>query len=206
MKKLLFSTLLILALSPAFAQKYVFYLHGAIVEGNCEHPVKPGFGEYKYKDIVAALKAEKFEVVSECRPGGTEVKQYAGKVVKQVEDLLKKGVKPSAITVVGASKGARIAMYVSTFLKNPKLNFVFLSNCTDGGEDDVHFYGNVLSIYEKSDDIAQSCSSYKAHSTTTDMPKYKEVALNTGRKHGYIFTPMPEWMKPVTKWANGQYD
>jgi hypothetical protein len=38
------------------------------------------------------------------------------------------------------------------------------------------------------------------------MPHYKEIELNTGLKHGFIFKPLAEWVKPVTEWANGKYD
>ncbi len=210
MPKTIVTALLFLAsITASFGQKYVFYLHGAIVEGNCDHPVSAAFGEYKYHDIVAALRNEHFNVESECRPAGTDVKEYGHKVAGQVEALLKKGVKPADITVIGASKGAMIAMYVSTFLKNAKVNFVFLSNCNGdnlGSCPDIRFYGNVLSIYESSDNVAGSCIDYKTKSTPAMLAHYKEIKLNTGLKHGYIYRPIAEWFKPVVKWANGSYE
>ncbi len=209
MKRIYTLLLAMLCFSLSFGQKCVFYLHGAIVEGNCEHPSNGAYGEFKYRDIAAAFRSEKFTVFSECRPANTDGKVYAHKVATQVDSLLKKGVKPSDITVVGASKGAMIAMYVATFLKNSKVNFVFMSNCNDNNftsQPEIAFYGNVLSIYEKSDDVAGSCIAYKAKSTAVMMPHYKEIALNTGLKHGYIYGPLPEWMKPVIKWANGSYE
>ncbi len=199
----------ILCNKVTYGQKIVFYLHGAIVEGNCEHPTNSSYGEYKYHDIVAALRKEKLTVFSECRPADTEVKEYARKIKGQVDSLLKTGIKPADITVIGASKGAMIAMYVSTYLKNAKVNYVFMSNCNDmnfSSFPDIIFYGNVLSIYEKSDNIAGSCVAYKAKSTQAMVPNYKEIALNTGLKHGYIYRPLPEWMQPAIKWARGNYE
>jgi hypothetical protein len=38
------------------------------------------------------------------------------------------------------------------------------------------------------------------------VPHYKEIELNTGLKHGYIYKPLPEWMNPAIKWAKGNYE
>jgi alpha/beta superfamily hydrolase len=117
-------------------------------------------------------------------------------------------VEAKNITVVGASKGAVIAMYVSTFLKNKEVNFVFLAACNDGnfeGFSDIQFYGNILSIYEKSDDIGESCIRFKNKASTT-INHYKEMEINTGLQHGFLFRPLAEWMKPAIAWANGHYE
>ncbi len=209
MKKLVILAFLILLAMPAFCEQYVFYLHGAIVEGNCEHPANKAYGEYKYRDIVKALEQQKFTVLSACRPADTDVKEYAMKVKRQVDSLLKKGVLPGDITVIGASKGAMIAMYVSTYLKNPKVNFVFMSNCSDmnfSSQPDILFYGNVLSIFEASDNVAGSCIAYKAKSDAKWLPHYKEIELHTGLHHGYIYTPNPAWLNPACAWAKGSYE
>jgi hypothetical protein len=208
--KLLFTFLLCLAgITVSYSQKYVFYLHGMVAEGNCEHPSSNIYGEFKYREIIAAFRDEKFTVLTECRPANTDVKQYAHKVAAQVDSLIKAGVKPASITVIGASKGSMIAMYVSTFLKNARLNFVFMSCCSDAvfsSHPDIAFYGNVLSIYEKSDDMAGSCLACKEKSTHAMVPHYKEIALNTGLKHGYLYRPLPEWVAPAAKWAKGSYE
>ena len=136
------------------------------------------------------------------------MKEYAQKVKSQIDDLLKKGVDAKNITVVGASKGALIAMYVSTFLKNKDVNFVFLAACNDDNFEsfpDINFYGNILSIYEKSDDIGESCVRFKSKSSST-INHYKEIEVNTGKQHGFLFQPYPEWFKPTVKWANGDYE
>jgi hypothetical protein len=208
-KTILATVFITLLFQITYGQKTIFYLHGAIVEGkgnNAENKGN-GFGPYKYDDIVGAFKKEHFKVVSEVRPANTDVKEYAHKVVTQIETLLKSGTKASDITVVGASKGGMIAMYVSSFLKNKEVNYVFLSNCNDYNLEsnlDISFCGNILSIFEKSDNVAASCEKYKLRSKLP-MPHYKELELNTGLKHGYIYRPIPEWFKPATKWAMGDY-
>jgi hypothetical protein len=146
--------------------------------------------------------------MSEIRKPNTDIEAYAHQVADEISGLLKKGVEAKNITVVGASKGALIAMHVSTFMKNRDLNFVFLAACNDGNFGsfpDIHFYGNILSIYEKSDDIGESCIRFKEKAGTT-INHYKEIEINTGLQHGFLFRPLPEWMKPAINWANGKYD
>lgn len=190
------------------AQKYLFYLHGKIVEDQGAHAVSPYFGSYQYDAILDAFRKEHFTVMSELRKPNTDVTGYAQHIVKQVDSLLKEGVEAKNITVVGASKGAVIAMYVSTFLKNRDLNFVFLAACNDGnfeGFSDLQFCGNILSIYEKSDDIGKSCIRFK-NKAASSINHYKEIGINTGLQHGFLFKPMDEWMKPAVAWANGHYE
>ncbi len=192
----------------AIAQKYVFYLHGKIVEDQGLNATNPLFGKYEYENILTKFKEEHFTVISECRKVNTDVKEYAYKVVQEIDSLLKKGAQPGDITVVGASKGSVICMYVSTYLNNPNVNFVFMSSCNDyvaSSYADINFSGNILSIYEKSDKGNQSCEAFKGKSTRP-VPHYKELQINTGLQHGYLYKPIPEWMTPVTKWANGNYN
>lgn len=194
----------------AGATRYVFYLHGRIVEEMGPNAVETnqGFGAYEYYKILDAFKKEEFTVISECRPKGTDVQAYARKVLRQVDSLLKKGIKPEEITIIGASKGAVIAQYASTFIRNPKVNYVFMGGCGDGIEESnpgINYCGNVLSIYEASDNIGNSCDKMHKKSTAS-IPHYKEIKLNTGLRHGFLYRPLPEWVKPAVKWGRGQYN
>jgi len=193
----------------AFAQRYIFSLHGKIVEdqGKKAFDSVHGYGAYDYEGIITSFSKENFVVITEYRKPNTDVKEYARKVTGQIDSLLLKGVKPGNITVIGASKGALIGIYVSSYLKNPGVNFVFMSSCTDYLLDDptINFCGNILSIYEKSDLGCQSCEKLKLKSSLS-IPHYKEIALHTGLKHGYIYKPLPEWVKPALKWARENYD
>jgi hypothetical protein len=91
-------------------------------------------------------------------------------------------------------------MLVSTYLKNRDLNFVLIAACS--ADEDflkmVNLHGNVLSIYEKSD-LAQSCQNYRTDAT--GINEWKEVAVNTGLKHGFLFRPLKEWTEPTIEWA-----
>jgi hypothetical protein len=198
---------LIMETNQSSAQKYLFYLHGAIMEGQSGNAKSPSFGEYQYDAIIDTFKSAHFIVKSEIRKSNTEVASYAKEIAKQIDELLKKGVKANDITVVGASKGAVIAMYVSTFVKQRDMNFVFLAACNDGNfqsNPDISFIGNILSIYEESDNIGESCIKFKDKASGT-INHYKEIEINTGLQHGFLFKPIPDWIKPTIAWANGNY-
>jgi hypothetical protein len=193
----------VMATNSSNAQKYLVYLHGAIMEGQTGN-VKSGSAEYQYDEIVKTFKDANFTVISEIRKANTDVASFARQVADQLNGLLKKGVKPGDITVVGASKGALIAMYVSTYMQNQDMNFVFIAACNSGNFEsfpDIRFFGNILSIYEKSDGIGESCIQFK-NKSGTNIRNYKEIELNTGFQHQFLWKPLPEWTKPVIEWAN----
>ena len=210
MSKFMLITALILFVSASvIGQRYIFSLHGMILEGHGpgETVTGNGYGVYNYEGLLAALRKEKFTVITEYRKRNTDVKEYAAKVVRQVDSLLHKGVQPGNITVLGASKGALIAMNVSSLLKNEKVNFIFLSSCNEGtfsANPDLDYCGNILSVYETSDEMGHSCINFKEHSRLP-IPHYKEIPLSTGLKHGYFYQPLPIWLNPVIAWAKGNY-
>jgi len=179
--------------------RYLFYLHGRIVEES-RRPTSPQFGVYEYDQILETLRARGFVVISEQRPKGTVIEKYAQKVVTQVRDLIKAGVPPGQITVVGASQGSWIAMLASTHLQNRDLNFVFIAGCSADPEflKQIDWHGNVLSIYERSDQ-AGTCEKFRADAT--GVGRYEETQLNTGLRHGFIYKPMSEWIEPTVAWA-----
>jgi hypothetical protein len=207
MKKVLFSLMLSLFILDGMAQRYVFYLHGRILEVQGRNAVETdnGFGPYKYDDILDSLRKYNFEVISEVRQKNTDVNAYAELVSKQIGTLLKKGVPAGDITVIGASKGALIAMLVSGLQKNRDLNFIFLAACSEENlkAHPINFWGNILSVYEKSD-YYHSCADFKKQST--GIHHYKEIEINTGLKHGFLYRPLPEWLHPAIQWASGKYN
>jgi acetyl esterase/lipase len=183
--------------------RYLFYLHGRIIEEQGIRPTSERYGVYEYEKILDALKSRGLVVISEARPKGTQIDEYAAKVINQIQTLLKAGVAPQKITVVGASKGAVIAMVVSMRLKNRDVNFVLMGNCNDGTlrERQVDLWGNVLSIFDTSDDIGGTCQ--KFFEKAKGLNKRKEVELRTGLGHGYLYRAMNEWIDPAVEWATG---
>jgi hypothetical protein len=121
----------------------------------------------------------------------------------QIDSLFKRGVVPEHITVIGTSKGGYIAQYVSTYLANPEVNFVFIgafreSDITD--YPDINYCGNILTIYEKSDFYGVSAIKRK-ETSKLKVTRFEEIELNTGLEHGFLYKPMKEWVEPCIKWA-----
>ena len=180
---------------------FLFYLHGRIIEEEGIRPTSAQYGIYEYEQILDTLKNHGFTVVSEARPKGTDVDKYAAKVVEQIKTLLKAGVPPRHITVAGASKGSIIAMMVSTYLQNRDVNFVLMASCNDSVLESrkIDLHGNILSIYEASDEFGSTCR--KFFEKSTGINKREEVELKTGLGHGFLYRPMKEWINPLVEWA-----
>ncbi|MFL6739359.1 MAG: alpha/beta hydrolase [Sphingomicrobium sp.] len=181
--------------------RYLYYLHGKIIEDLGPAGVSPRFGAYDYPGIIQAFERAGLTVVSEVRPKDTDPSAYADKVVAEVRDRLDGGVPAADITIVGASKGAVIAMLVSSRLRVDGVHYVFLANCNDWMERTFapRFTGDVLSIYEASDDIGQSCRPIAERSPA--IGRFDEIRLETGLGHGVVYRPLPEWVDPATTWA-----
>ena len=76
---------------PDTKARYVFYLHGRILEVQGRNAVSPDFGKYEYDAILAALAAPGFTVVSEVRGDGAG-DEFAAKVARQIRALKAAGV------------------------------------------------------------------------------------------------------------------
>jgi hypothetical protein len=192
--------------NPDPKERYIFYLHGRIIEEEGAEAVSPEFGKYEYFEILEALADRGFTVISEVRAKNTDVKQYAQKVADQVNGMLKAGVPPGNITVAGASKGGAITHRISSVLHNKDVNFVLLASCGEGYHEgfDIDLVGNVLSVYDYKDNKgAGSCADFFAKSK--GLNKRKEIELKIGLGHGILYKPMEEWVEPTIAWASGKY-
>lgn len=208
MKNITFIFLLVLLYSNVYGEKYIFFLHNKFFEDAGAVAVNKDYGPVNYYDLVNAFKQKGFTVISELRKKDTNGAQYAEKVATEIDSMIKSGVDPSDITVVGTSKGSIIAMLVSVDLQNKDVNYVFIGDCDDEVFENIkaiNFCGNILSIYEKTDEYGQTCIKFK-NKSTLPIPHYKEIELNTGLKHGFLYKPLPEWVNPSIKWASGDYN
>jgi hypothetical protein len=180
---------------------YLFFLHAKIVEDQGRRPTSPKYGVYEYEEILKTFKNKGFVVISEARPKDTAPEPYVAKLIGQINILLKAGVPPQKITVLGASKGAVIAMITSSRLKNKDVNFVIMSNCNDWVDKNfnIDLHGNILSIYDINDEFGQSCQ--KFFDKATGLNRRLEIELKIGAGHGVLFKPLKEWVEPVIEWA-----
>jgi predicted esterase len=182
-------------------KRYIFYIHGRIIEMQGAAAVSNEYGRYEYDKILQSLSDKGFTVISEIRPDPTDVRKYAEKIVNQINTLLAQGVPPNNITVVGASKGGIITICISNLLKNKNVNFVLMACCNEMVFKDFEheLWGNILSIYDYKDVYGQSCNNF--YKTSPGVNKYKEIKLEMGIGHGLLYHPYKEWIEPVAKWG-----
>lgn len=188
--------------------RFVFFLHNRFLEEHELNELHPEFGRTEYNAIIAELKKGGLKVISEKRNGNVNAREYATGIVTQIDSLIKIGTEPRKITVVGTSKGGYIAQYVSTLANNHDLNFVFIASFRNSDIQnipEINYCGNILTIYEKSDPYGVSSWARKTTSNC-DLKHFKEIELNTGLGHGFLFKPLKEWIEPTIKWANGNYN
>jgi hypothetical protein len=181
--------------------RYIYYLHGKIVEDLGPRGVSPRFGAYDYPGIITALRKGGATVVSEVRPRDTDPSAYADKIVAEIRKRIAAGLPASHITVAGASKGSVIAALISTRLQVPGVRYVLMANCNDWLIRTWHprLSGDVLSIYEASDDVGGSCAPLVKQSPR--VTRFKEIRLDTRLGHGIVYRPLPAWVQPTIAWA-----
>jgi pimeloyl-ACP methyl ester carboxylesterase len=188
--------------------RHLLYLHGRIVqEQQSARSQHPRFGYYELEEILAAFRERGFVVSGEIRPKAASVSDAADRVVEQVRRLLESGVGADRITVVGASMGAEIALVASARLQDPDLRFSLLGVCLSEGvrgllaEEGGEPSGHLLVIREASDDLVGPCPLWRDDPESRTRLVVREIVLETGLSHGFLYRPLPEWVEPVVQWA-----
>lgn len=187
--------------------RFIFFFHNRFLEEHGLNESHPEFGRTEYKEILAEFEKSGLKVISEKRNGNVNAREYAIGIVNKIDSLINNGIEPEKITIAGTSKGGYIAQYVSTLADNPELNFVFVASFRNDDLEnipEINFCGNILIIYEKTDPFGVSAIERKENSTC-EIKNFKEIELNTGMGHGFLFKPLKEWIQPTIKWANGNY-
>ncbi len=178
-------------------KKHIFYLHARIVELHGIHAMSEQFGRYHYSDIIDSLEAFGAQVYHEVRNTETDFYLFCNKISHQVDSLIQIGTVPQDISIIGASKGGVMAMYISNINTN-QINYILLgANSTAiEQENDWNLHGNILGIYEVSDSLANK--DY-AHWKSPNC-NIEELVLQTGLRHGFLYKPIKEWVLPVREW------
>ena len=170
-------------------ERYVFYSHGLIVEGDDPRPEHPEFGIYEFPEIKQTLfDGGGFNLIAQQRPKNTDIASYVEQLVSWVNTLIEAGVKPAKITLVGFSRGGQLTAFASSRLKSTGINTAIMAICLNGdfGVDPLpSFGGNVLSIYETSD-VAQSCKLLLDRSV--DAMSTKEIVISTEKNTGLFLS------------------
>lgn len=179
---------------------YLYYLHGGIVEGSDGRPVSDVFGPYEYREILQRFEQEGFVVISEIRPRGADLNDYAKKTVAEIEALLAAKVPAGNIVVVGASQGGIIASLVSTAVDQKAVNYIIIAglfrDLNTGSS--INLHGRVLSIYDRADTHAFAPEKYFKQSAS--LADSKSIVTETGRGHGLVYRPLDDWLVPTLAW------
>lgn len=201
--------LLAAAPSPApEAPRHLFYLHGRIVQQEQRaRPVHPRFGAYELDAILDAFRGRGFVVHGGIRPKSSSVDAAAARVVVEIRGLLDAGVPAERIAVVGASMGAAIAIAAAAELGVPEVRYALLGACLSGSVADRAARGDkppsgaLLAIREKSDETSEPCPAWRDDGDTGRALRVRELVVDTGLAHGFLYRPLPEWFEPVVEWA-----
>jgi dienelactone hydrolase len=190
---------------PEPAARYLIYLHGRIVEDQGRQAVSPEFGRYEYDGIVNAFAARGFKVIAEVRsPEAGEA--FADKVAAQVRALVGAGVPADHVTVVGFSRGGGLTVAAAAKAAQADVRYALLAGCSadsswvDRWASTVR--GRMLSLYDRSDRFKPSCAPLFAKAK--GLAETREIELATGLDHGLFYAPRPEWLDPLTAWAQGK--
>lgn len=201
-----YSTILILTISCryAVAQIHIYYLHGKINEEQGRNAISEKFGKFELDEILKQLNVNNSVIHCEIRAKDTDVKIYANKISREIDSLINLGIPPKNITIVGASKGSIIAMNISN-INVHNINYVFLAGNNDyqEKENDWKFHGQILCIYDLSDDIAG-----KNYNYWKEKPNYstifEQIEIKTNLGHGFLYKPLKEWINPTKEWIENQ--
>lgn len=181
-------------------ERYVFYIHGKIIEDQGRGAVSEDFGPYEVDPILQYLAEAGFAVIGEFRTGPTDVDAYSDRVLMQIHTLLDAGVAPEKLTIIGFSKGGYITLLSSSKLADARLNYVAIGICVDEINNDPRLRpeGRILSIYEESDEFGSSCQ--RLIERSPGVKDFTEIVLKTGKRHGAFYRADPTWLDPVVSW------
>jgi hypothetical protein len=188
------------------SERYVIYSHGLIAEGSDPQPVSPKYGQYDFPAIKQAIfENGGFNLIAPQRPKDPDYNNYVTTVESWVHQLMKAGVKPGRITLIGFSRGGQLTALISSRLAQDGINTAILAICEDGdfvsgpplpGPEHPVLGGNFLSIWETSDQLG-SCGKLAARS---HLKSFQEVSISTGKTHGAFFQPLADWVRPLKAW------
>ena len=183
------------------SKTYLFYLHGQITIENGKG-ISRYFGVYEYQNILDTFSSYGYQVISEPRPINADDGLYSAKVSMQIDTLLKAGINPGKIIVVGASLGAYITIDVAIRVKNKNIKYAILGMCesdTYKSYKDKELCGNFLSIYEASDRHGSCLKLFEDKNCITGL---REIKLNMNNSHAFLYKPYKEWVCPLVNWIN----
>jgi len=152
--------------------------------------------------IIRAFEERGFNVSTYAYAGEDRV-TYAKRVAGEIRGLLRRGVDPGNISVVGAGSGSPIALLTSAALGNRHVNYVVLGQCDAQLKQQYTFHlaGNVLGVRDAEDRSSHSCRPMFERS-----PRLRErfdLVLKTGYGAALFDRPHEAWLQPMVDWTSG---
>jgi hypothetical protein len=188
------------------AKKHIIFLHNKFLETHTVKEAHLKYGKVQLNEIKHKFKKAGFSILINKRNSSVKSDSAVNQVIHQIDSIHKINSKDT-ITVIGTSKGGYLAQMVSSKLKNPKINFVFIG-CFQESDikeyPNINFCGNILTIFEKTDPFGVSAIKRK-QTSKLPIPNFKEVELNTGLNHGFLFQALDTWINPCIKWGSNNY-
>jgi len=91
-------------------------------------------------------------------------------------------------------------------VSHPEVNYVLLGACyplliEEWKQQGVSLSGNVLAIYDSSDEYSASCQDLFDYSDGKGLNRQSEIVLHVGTGHGILYEPLVEWVLPTVEWA-----
>jgi pimeloyl-ACP methyl ester carboxylesterase len=195
----------------AGTRRHLIYLHGRIVQDQqSARPRHPEWGYYELEQILETFRKRGFVVTGEIRPKAASLGESADRVPAQVRALLASGVPAERVTIVGGSMGASIAFLASVRLQDARLRFAVLGACLSANvralvkDEGKAPSGRILAVRETSDELTGGCERWQEDGDAGAALVGREIVLNTGLGHGFLYRPLPEWVEPVVRWAESR--
>lgn len=190
---------------------FLFYIHDNILSAENITPLHPQYGRYQYEEIVNRFATEGFMVISYPRETGAHPYLFAEEIATEIRKLLNTGVSPTHVSIVGAGQGGAITVLISMAVRNPDINVILLSSCTEAYNEywvtqGELLWGRVLSIHHPAASGTAACMPYLEHCRGEGVPLAREIVLQEQSSPGFWLQPTTDWVLPAILWASGKHD
>lgn len=186
------------------SERYLFYVHGKIIETEGVSPISPRFGHYQFHRIVTRLAKGQANVIARVRHGKTDPNAEAFRLTNEIRYMLKKGVPADHISVAGFSKGGYITLLTANRMQRSDVRYIVMAGCTNGivdGSDKVAdgLQGTIMSMNDATDDLGFSCQ--PLFERNPQLTANMDVIFETGKGHGLFYRADPTWIEPLLQWV-----
>lgn len=126
---------------------------------------------------------------------------HAHRVANHVRLMMRQGVPPESISVVGFGPSSAVATLASSFIGHRRISYVLLGRCDVLLKSQYRFRmsGRVLGVRDADDPASHSCRPLWGQSPkVTDR---RDMVLHTGYGAALFDQPRAAWVQPVAAWG-----